>query len=160
MADWRDLEQGAPEIARLGMARLAAARVAMLGTLRPDGSPRISPVEPYIQHGHLLVGAMAWSKKAHDLLRDPRYVLHSAVSGPDTGEGELKLHGAAVKAAPGLCDAVADAWWSTQPAGRAMVFSVRIATALFVEWDLEHGLMTIHRWSAQHGYHKATRGYP
>ncbi|HEX4061395.1 MAG TPA: pyridoxamine 5'-phosphate oxidase family protein [Streptosporangiaceae bacterium] len=159
-AGWRDLQRGAPEIARLGMVRLAAARVAMLGTLRPDGSPRISPVEPHIVNGHLLVGAMTWSKKAHDLLRDPRYVLHSVVSGPDNGEAELKLHGSAVPAAPGLRDAATAAWWSAQEPGQAVVFSLRIATALYVEWDLEHGLMTIHRWSPRDGYSATTRGYP
>ena len=30
---WRDLELGAPEIARLGMERISTARVALLGTL-------------------------------------------------------------------------------------------------------------------------------
>ncbi len=58
MLDWRDLELGAPEIARPGMGRLNAARIAMLGTLRSDGSPRISPIEPCIVNGRLLVGAM------------------------------------------------------------------------------------------------------
>jgi Pyridoxamine 5'-phosphate oxidase len=160
MADWRDLEDGAPEIAGLGTARLAAVRVAMLGTLRSDGSPRISPVEPCARHGQLLVGAMAWSQKTRDLLRDPRYVLHSVVSGPDCGEGELKLHGTARKAAAGLREAVADAWWSGEPPERAVVFSLRIATALFVEWDLGHGLMTVRRWTPQHGYQTTTRRYP
>jgi len=159
-AGWRDLERGAPKIARLGMARLAAARVAMLGTLRPDGSPRISPIEPHLVSGHVLVGAMTWSKKAHDLLRDPRYVLHSVVSGPDNGEGELKLHGSAVTAAPALRDAAAAAWWAAHPPEQAVVFSLRIAAALFVEWDLEHGLMTVHRWSPRDGYSITTRGYP
>ncbi len=84
---WQDLELGAPEIARLGMDRINAARVALLGTLRPDGSPRISPVEPYFAGGRLLVGAMTWTRKAADLLRDSRYVLHSAVTGPESGEG-------------------------------------------------------------------------
>ena len=84
---WRDVELGAPELARLGMARLSSARVALLGTLRRDGSPRISPVEPHIAAGQLLIGAMAWSAKASDLRRDPRYVLHSVVTGPDSGEG-------------------------------------------------------------------------
>jgi hypothetical protein len=102
MAGWRDLDQGAPEIARLGMARLAAVPVAMLGTVRPDGSPRISPVEPCLVGGQLLIGAMAWSRKAADLHRDPRYVLHSVMTGPDTGEGELKLHGSAALAGPEL----------------------------------------------------------
>jgi Pyridoxamine 5'-phosphate oxidase len=110
LADWRDLEQGAPELARLGLARLQAAGVALLGTVRPDGSPRISPIEPHLVRGQLLVGAMTWSKKAADLLRDPRYVLHSAVTGPDSGEGELKLHGSAVPASRGLRAAAAQAW--------------------------------------------------
>lgn len=159
-AGWRDLERGAPGIARLGRARLAATRVAMLGTLRSDGSPRISPVEPYIADGQVLVGAMTWSTKAHDLLRDPRYVLHSVVSGPDNGEGELKLHGSAVKATAGLRAAAADAWWSVQPSEQAAVFSLGIATALFVEWDIEHGAMTVHRWSPRDGYSSTTRSYP
>jgi hypothetical protein len=68
-----------------GQARpgLLRARVALLGTLCRDSSPRISPIEPYIGEGRLLIGAMAWSKKANDL----RYVLHSPVTGPDSGEG-------------------------------------------------------------------------
>jgi hypothetical protein len=87
-------------------------------------------------------------------------VLHSVVSGPDNGEGELKLHGAAVKATLGLRHATTDAWWSMQPPQQAAVFSLRIATALFVEWDIEHGLMTVHRWSPRDGYSNTTRGYP
>ncbi len=160
VADWHDLERGAPEITQPGIARLRAAGVAMLGTLRPDGSPRISPVEPHLAHGQLLVGVMAWSQKSHDLLRDPRYMLHSVVSGPDSGEGELKLHGTAVQAGPDLRGAAAEAWWSARPPEAAVLFSLRIATALFVEWDLEHALMTVHRWSPQRGYSHTTRGYP
>jgi Pyridoxamine 5'-phosphate oxidase len=158
--DWGDLERGAPELARLGLARLGAAGVAMLGTVRPDGSPRISPVEPQLVRGQLLVGAMTWSQKAADLLRDPRYVLHSAVTGPDSGEGELKLHGSAIQASPGLRAAATHAWWSRQPHEQAAVFSLRIATALFIEWDIERALMTVHRWSPRDGYRRATRGYP
>lgn len=86
-ASWQDLELGAPEIVRLGMERINAVHVALLGTVPRDGSPRISPVEPYIARGELLVGVMAWSAKAADLLRDPRFALHSAVTGPDSGEG-------------------------------------------------------------------------
>jgi hypothetical protein len=40
---WGALEAAAPEIARLGRERLHAAGVALLGTLRRDGSPRITP---------------------------------------------------------------------------------------------------------------------
>src|SRR6266567_7873514 len=58
MPGWREVETGAPEIARPGAARLSAARIALLGTLRRDGSP---PVKPYLVNGRLLVGAMTWS---------------------------------------------------------------------------------------------------
>jgi hypothetical protein len=159
LAGWQDVELGAPEIARLGAARLTSARVALLGTLRRDSSPRISPVEPHIAGGQLLIGAMAWSGKADDLRRDPRCVLHSAVTDPDSGEGELKLYGSAVEvrdhnAAP------SDAWWSGWPPNKAIVFFLRIKQAVFVDWDTEHGLMTARRWSPRSGYSQFSRTYP
>jgi hypothetical protein len=147
---WRDMELGAPEVARLGMARLNSARVAMPGTLRRDGSPRISPIEPYLGGGRRLIGAMAWSAKAGDLRRDPRYVLHSVVTGPDSGEGELKLYGSAVEAGQDLRGAAARAWWLAWPPDKAIVFSLRIGRAVFIDWDTEDGvdgLMTVHQWS-------------
>ncbi len=150
----------APEIARLGGARLNCARVALLGTLRRDGSPRISPIEPYLAQGQLLVGAMAWSGKADDLRRDPRYVLHSAVTGPDSGEGELKLWGLAVEAGQDLRGAAAEAWWPAWPPDKAIVFCLPIQRAVFVEWDTEHGSMTVHRWSPGSGYSQTGRTYP
>jgi Pyridoxamine 5'-phosphate oxidase len=157
---WRDLELGAPEIARLGMDRINTARVALLGTLRADSSPRISPVEPYVVDGHLLVGAMARSGKAADLLRDPRCVLHSAVTGPDSGEGELKLYGSAVEVGHDLRAATAKAWWMAFPSDKAIVFSLGVEQAFFVEWDTGHGFMTVHRWSPASGYSQTSRAYP
>jgi hypothetical protein len=150
-----EVELGAPEI-----ARLSAARVAMLGTLRRDGSPRISPIEPCIVNGRLLAGVMRWSAKAADLRRDPRYVLHSIVTGPDTGEGELKLHGIAVEAGSGPRGAAAEAWWSAQRPDNAIVYVLRIGQALFVTWDIDRGVMAVHRWSPRDGYSQTTRNYP
>jgi hypothetical protein len=147
MPGWRDVELGAPEIARQGMARLNAARLALLGTLRRDGSPRISPVEPVLAGGQLLIGAMAWSAKAGDLRRDPRYVLHSVVTGPDSGEGELKLYGTAAETGQDLRTAAAGAWWLAWAPDKAAVFTLHIRQAVFVSWDIERGLMTVHRWS-------------
>jgi hypothetical protein len=160
MPGWRDVELGAPEIARQGMARLNATRLALLGTLRRDGSPRISPVEPVIAEGQLLIGAMAWSAKAGDLRRDPRYVLHSVVTGPDSGEGELKLYGTAAEAGQDLRTAAAGAWWLAWAPGKAAVFTLHIGQAVFVSWDIERGLMTVHRWSQGSGYAIASRPYP
>jgi hypothetical protein len=160
LASWRDVDLGAPEIARLGMARLNSARLALLGTLRRDGSPRISPIEPCIVEGQLLIGAMAWSAKASDLRRDPRYVLHSVVTGPDSGEGELKLYGSAAEADQELRAAAADAWWRARAPEKAAVFTLRIRQAAFVDWDIKRGLMTVHRWSRGSGYAVASHPYP
>src|SRR5712692_4540654 len=103
---------------------------------------------------------MRWSAKAADLRRDPRHVLHSTMTGPDSGEGELKLHGCAVAAGPGIRADVADAWWSAQPLDTAIVFVLRVGQALFVAWDLERGVMTVHRWSPRGGCSQTTRTYP
>jgi hypothetical protein len=157
---WRDLELGAPDIARLGTARLNGARVALLGTLRRDGSPRISPVEPYFAAGHLLVGPWPGPERQPTCGETPRYVLHSAVTGPDTGEGELKLYGSAVEAGQKLRDATAAAWWQGWPVDKAIVFSLHIEQAVFIDWDTAHGLMTVHQWSAGSGYSRADRTYP
>jgi hypothetical protein len=154
------MELAAPEIARLGITRLNSAHVALLGTLRRDGSPRISPVEPYFAEGQLLIGAMAWSAKAADLRRDPRYVLHSVVTSPDSGEGELKLYGPATEADQDLRGAAAHAWWLTSAPDKAVVFTLHIGRAVFVDWDINHGQMTIHRWSPRTGYSVACRSYP
>jgi hypothetical protein len=160
MASWRDLEQGAPRIARPGRARLDQARVALLGTLRPDGSPRISPVEPYFARGELIIGAMTWSGKAHDLRRDPRCVLHSAISGPDSGEVELKLYGLAALAGNPLRDACHGAWWLHEPSAAADVFLLNLTEALLIEWDLQRGQMASTHWSPGRGLWEQARHSP
>ena len=150
---WSALESGAPEIARLGRERLEQAGIALLGSLRRDGSPRISPVEPHVAEGHLLIAAMAWSAKRHDLQRDPRCVLHSAVSDPDGAEGELKLYGRAVEIGDAaIREAPGDAWWVGRPRREARVFSLEIERAVFVMKTL--------RWSPESGYGEVERSYP
>jgi hypothetical protein len=157
---WRELEQVAPEIARLGRAQLERSRVALLGTVRKDGSPRISPVEPQLCEENLLFGAMAWSLKTSDLLRDPRCALHSAVSDPDSGEGELKLYGRAIKADERTRASCPRGWWVERPPGAATVFMMHIEQAAFVSWDTKRGEMTARLWSPGRGYRETRRDYP
>jgi hypothetical protein len=157
---WAELEAAAPEIARLGKERLEQARVALLGTVRRDGSPRISPVEPFLTEGHLLFGAMSWSSKTRDLLRDPRCVLHSAVTGPDAGEGELKLHGRATEADEKLRAAPSGGWWLEHPREAATVFTLDIEEAVLISWELGRGEMTVRSWSPRRGPSETRRSYP
>jgi hypothetical protein len=103
---------------------------------------------------------MAGSAKASDLRRDPRYVLHSAVTGPDSGEGELKLYGSAVEEGQDLRAAAAGAWWLGGAPDKAVVFTLRIGQAAFIGWDIERGVMTVHRWSPASGYAVARRSPP
>ena len=64
----------------------------MLGTLRANGSPRISPCELDFVDGHLILGMMWRSRKALDLLRDPRCVLHTCTTDRLGTEGDAKLY--------------------------------------------------------------------
>ena len=156
--NWTDFERAAPTLAQAARARFEATRIGLLGTLSADGSPRISPIEPYFTPEELLLGAMARSLKALDLLRDPRCVLHSAISEPDAGEPEFKLYGRALETAQR--DARPDAWWLSYPAEAAVVFALEIDRASSVTWALERGEMTVTRWTVQEGLVEETRSYP
>jgi hypothetical protein len=158
---WHELEAGAPEIARLGRERLERAGIALLATLREDGSPRINPVEPHIVEGQLVFAAMARTTKARDLSRDPRCFLHSVVSDPEGSEGELKLSGRAEERHdPELRERPLEAWWVGRPSKQARLFSLVIERAAFVSWDTARGVMIARRWSPQRGFAVVERSYP
>jgi hypothetical protein len=158
---WSELEREAPELAALGRERLEAAGLVMLGTIRADGSPRISPVEPFLLEGHLLFGVMSRSAKARDLTRDPRCAVHSIVTAPNQGEGELKLFGRVEEVRDAaLRNASDEPWWVTFGDDRALVLSLDVDRAVYVSWDLEGGEMTVRRWSPERGATAATTSYP
>ncbi len=93
---WEEFKHNSPDLAALGEERFESSGLVLLGTLRKDGWPRISPVEPLIADGQLYLGMMWQSRKALDLLRDPRCTVHSTVSNRDASEGEFKVYGRAV----------------------------------------------------------------
>jgi hypothetical protein len=85
--------------------------------------------------GQLLIGVMAWSKKADDLRRDLRYVLHSPVTGPDSSEGNSSCTDRPLRSARTMTAPRPDPWWLAFPPGTAIMFCLRIKQALFVDWD-------------------------
>ena len=93
---WNEFVKAAPDLARLGEERLEKWGLCLVGTIRKDGTPRISPVEPLIVDGKLYLGMMWRSKKALDLLRDPRCLVHSIITDKAGTEGEFKLRGRAM----------------------------------------------------------------
>jgi hypothetical protein len=40
------------------------------------------------------------------------------------------------------------------------VYTLHIRQAAFISWDIERGLMTVHRWSPASGYAVASHPYP
>jgi hypothetical protein len=92
---WSDIARHQPGLAELGRQRLLDPGVVLVVTVRRDGTPRLSPVEPFVMDGALWLSMMWGSKKAADLLRDPRILVHSVVTNRDSGEGELKIRGTA-----------------------------------------------------------------
>lgn len=94
---WQQFADADPELAGRGAAVFGRTGLALVGTLRRDGWPRISPVEPFIVDGRLCLGMMWLSRKAQDLRRDPRCVVHSAVADREGGEGEFKVYGRAIE---------------------------------------------------------------
>src|SRR6478672_4349088 len=59
MTDWSEFSRAAPRIAEIFRRRHAATgSLCMLGTIRPDGFPRISPMEPRFFEDQLWIGGM------------------------------------------------------------------------------------------------------
>jgi hypothetical protein len=156
---WRDFADACPEIAGLAKERFAA-EVVMVGTVRRDGSPRISPVEPDFAAGHLLLGMMWHSRKALDLLRDPRCVVHSVPGDRLNAGGDVKLFGRAVAVdEPGLREAYRETiraridWAPDEPGYH--LFSLDVETAAYTRFRKES--WECRRWTPHDGLRKDTR---
>src|SRR5262249_30087468 len=97
MARWSDFEAAAPALADEVRRRLDAHVHKTLATVRRDGSPRISGTEVRFADGDLWIGSMWRARKALDLLRDPRFALHSGSDEPGSWTGDAKIAGAAIE---------------------------------------------------------------
>jgi hypothetical protein len=92
---WESFAVASPELAALGRERFERQQLCMVGTIRRNGWPRISPCELDFSGDELMLGMMWQSPKARDLLRDPRCVLHTCTSDRLGTEGDFKLYGRA-----------------------------------------------------------------
>ena len=97
MVTWSEFQAEALELAAKGEELFDRTGLVLVGTLRRDGWPRISPVEPVIVDGQLELGMMWRSTKALDLRRDRRVLVHSTVSDRNGGDGEFKVYGNATE---------------------------------------------------------------
>ncbi|WP_300013567.1 pyridoxamine 5'-phosphate oxidase family protein [Pseudonocardia sp.] len=94
MTTWSGFAAAAPRIATIFTRRHAATgKLCMLATLRSDGFPRISPVEPRFFEDRLWIVGMPETTKFRDLGRDPRFCLHTATVDTQVTDGDAKLWG-------------------------------------------------------------------
>src|SRR3954468_11811428 len=95
MTNWNDVLAAAPELGKVVQERFEATGLAVLATLRADGAPRVSGIEPSFWDGELWLGSMWEARKALDLRRDPRLALHAATVDKEVKEGDARVSGLA-----------------------------------------------------------------
>jgi hypothetical protein len=148
---WSEFTAASPELAALGVERMERHGVILLGTLRRDGSPRISPVEPLVVGDELELGMIWQSRKAIDLLRDPRCVIHSVITDRNGTEGEWKLWGRArpleLADRERYCVAL-DAKIGWRPKEPFHAFAIEIESAAYRRFGLEGGKVQALVWKA------------
>jgi hypothetical protein len=152
---WIDVEAQQPRLAALGLRRLAGPGVVLVGTIRKDGAPRISAVEPFFWRGDLWLPLLRASLKAKDLLRDPSILVHSIVTSRDgTGEGEFILRGRAVseddlRLHEEIAAAIAaELPWRPEP-GKFHLFRVEVEHVASIRWG-DHNDQYLTTWPPGH----------
>ncbi len=153
--NWRQFALESPELAAIGQKRLEGPGLALIGTLRANGWPRISPVEVYIVDAQLLLGMIWRSKKALDLLRDPRVVVHSVTCDREGADGDFKVYGRVTDVAnPAVRRRYADvleAKIGWRPADPYHLFSVDISDTAYVVFGRDQYAM---RWNPTRGFRR------
>jgi hypothetical protein len=155
MPTWSDFEAAAPALAARVRGRLDAHRHKTLATLRRDGAPRISGTECRFQDGDLWLGSMWQAVKAKDLLRDPRYALHSGSADPPAWTGDAKVAGVAHAITdPAL---IAELNGEAAASGPTHLFRLDILEASTVTVDEPAKLLIIDLWTPAGGVRRIER---
>ncbi|MCX4094601.1 pyridoxamine 5'-phosphate oxidase family protein [Nocardia sp. alder85J] len=150
MTTWHDVELAVPEFAQRVRALFDAHRHKTIATVRADGAPRISGIEATFDDGRLAFGSMPGARKAADLLRDPRFALHSATVDPVEGAeadwpGEAKISGRAIPAGP----------LTEGPAGDS--FHTDITEVVHTHLNPEATLLVVEWWTPATGLRRVDR---
>jgi hypothetical protein len=153
---WSEFAAAQPVLAAVASDQLIKPGVVLVGTIRKDGSARISGVEPLLMDGQLWLSMMPASAKARDLRRDPRIVVHSIVTSPSP-EAEIMMRGTArPETAPDVQRSYAAAveahlGWRPVP-GEFALFSVDVDDVTFIGRDPESNAQHVARWPAGDEY--------
>jgi hypothetical protein len=91
---WSEISARQPALGAIADRLLIEPGVLLVGTIRRDGTARISGVEPLVLDDELWLSMMSGSAKRRDLGRDPRVVLNSVITSPSP-PAEIKIRGTA-----------------------------------------------------------------
>ena len=159
MPSWSEVERAAPELAAAVRARFDAHRHKILGTLRADGSPRLSGIETTFKDGELWLGMMPGSRKVQDLQRDLRLALHSPPVDPDLNEGDARISGRAVEVTePGAMDRLVEGDdRHTEGAPDGHVFRVDVSELMLITIGDPADHLVIESWHPGRGLQRTER---
>jgi hypothetical protein len=136
--NWLGFKRAAPHIGQLAQQAFDEQHLAILGTLRRDGWPRISPCEVYFVDDEMLLGMMPRSKKVDDLRRDPRITVVNGQEKREPKLGDVKLYGTAIEITDhGLRERLADAQEALidwRPPTHAPVFAIDVERASYISF--------------------------
>jgi Pyridoxamine 5'-phosphate oxidase len=144
MTSWKEFSQQAPALAAFGKTRFQRT-VAYLATLRPDGSPRVHPVSPFVAD-QLFLFMEPTSPKGKDLQQDGRYTLHCGVEDSDGGGGEFYVRGHATLIEDPTIRQQAIQACPYPPQDRYVLFVLSVEFAFMKVY--EEGKSTPQRWEA------------
>jgi hypothetical protein len=148
---WSQMTSRQPKLGKLAEERLLAPGVVLVASIRRDGTPRLSPVEPFVLDGTLWLSMLWESRKVADLIRDPRVLVHSVITNRDGGEGEFKIRGIAraehdPQVQRQYADAVAASLgWKPEP-GRCHLFDIDIENVVYIRYDDATGDQHLASW--------------
>ncbi len=125
---WGEFAGRQPDLARFGRSRLTEAP-AYLATVRRSGAPRVHPVTPIFTGPGLFLFMEPTSPKGRDIRERGWFALHNGVPDNAGTGGEFHVAGRGIVVEdPKVRSSVAAAA-SYEPAGRYVLFELRIAEA-------------------------------
>jgi Pyridoxamine 5'-phosphate oxidase len=154
---WSEIERTQPRLAKLAHDRLIEPGVLLVATIRRNGTPRLSPVEPLVLDGDLWLSMMLRSAKAMDLLRDPRVLVHNIVTNRNGADGEFKIRGTARQEDdPAVAGRYADTaastlGWAPEP-GKFHLFAIDIEHTAFIRYDEPTADQHVATWPPAHEF--------
>ena len=153
MPRWADVEREVPELAAAAKRFLEARKHRTIATIRSDGSPRSNSISVPLMRGELVFGSMWRSNKALDLLRDPRFALHSGSDEPDVWAGDATVSGTVDEVDPDRIEEI----FGQAPPGPSHLFRADISELTVVTLNEARDHLILESWVHGRGYRRRTR---